>query len=168
VNCVAFKPDNPNIVVSGSDDETIKTWDITSGSCLSTLNVDSQVLSVAYSPDGTKLTAALGYPSYSVVVFDTQTNEQIRSLSGHNDFVNSISFSPDGKRLASGSDDNTVKIWNPATGECLWTVSGEDPIHCVAFSPDGSLLAAGDGYSESGLGEVRIYNASTGDPVGSP
>ena len=39
VMCVAFKPDNPNIVVSGSDDKTIKTWDITSGSCLSTLNV---------------------------------------------------------------------------------------------------------------------------------
>ena len=80
MRCVAFKPDNPNIVVSGSDDKTIKTWDITSGSCLSTLNVDSAVLSVAYSPDGTKLTAGLGYPSYSVVVFDTQTNEQICSL----------------------------------------------------------------------------------------
>ena len=37
VTCVAFKPDNPNIVVSGSNDKTIKTWDITSGSCLSTL-----------------------------------------------------------------------------------------------------------------------------------
>ena len=37
MNCVAFKPDNPNIVVSGSNDATIKTWDITSGSCLSTL-----------------------------------------------------------------------------------------------------------------------------------
>ena len=44
VNCVAFKPDNPNIVVSGSDDETIKTWDITSGSCLSTLRVDCTTL----------------------------------------------------------------------------------------------------------------------------
>ena len=126
MNCVAFKPDNPNIVVSSSYDETIKTWDITSGSCLSTLtghtvavtgvcfdptgktivscswdktirfwdsatgaaigspvNVDSAVFSVAYSPDGTKLTAGLGYPSNSVVVFDTQTNEQICSLRGH-------------------------------------------------------------------------------------
>ena len=37
MSCVAFKPDNPNIVVSGSDDNTIKIWDITSGSRLSTL-----------------------------------------------------------------------------------------------------------------------------------
>ena len=83
VRCVAFKPDNPNIVVSGSDDKTIKTWDITSGSCLSTLRCDSEVLSVAYSPDGTKLAAGLYYPSNSVVVFNTQTNEQICSLRGH-------------------------------------------------------------------------------------
>ena len=56
--CVAFKPDNPNIVVSGSDDETIKTWDITSGSCLSTLNVDGSVSSIDFAPCGNKLAAA--------------------------------------------------------------------------------------------------------------
>ena len=37
VNCVAFKPDNPNILVSCSDDKTIKMWDLTSGSCVSTV-----------------------------------------------------------------------------------------------------------------------------------
>ena len=59
-------------------------------------------------------------------------------LSGHNDSVNSVSFSPDGKRLASGSDDNTVKIWNPATGECLWMVRGhsEDNPECICFGDD--------------------------------
>jgi hypothetical protein len=43
----------------------------------STLNVDNSVFSVAYSPDGTKLAAGLGPPSYSVLIFDTQTNEQL-------------------------------------------------------------------------------------------
>ena len=57
VTCVAFKPDNPNIVVSGSD-KTIKTWDITSGSCLSTLKVDGRVSSVTFSMDGSKIAAA--------------------------------------------------------------------------------------------------------------
>ena len=58
VNCVAFKPDNPNIVVSGSDDKTIKTWDITSGSCLSTLEGHSAVVrSVCFSSDGKQLTS---------------------------------------------------------------------------------------------------------------
>ena len=58
VKCVAFKPDNPNIVVSGSNDKTIKTWDITSGSCLSTLRGHSGVVrSVCFSSDGKKLTS---------------------------------------------------------------------------------------------------------------
>ena len=58
VNCVAFKPDNPNILVSGSDDETIIVWDITSGSCLSTLRGHSAVVrSVCFSSDGKQLTS---------------------------------------------------------------------------------------------------------------
>ena len=56
VTCVAFKPDNPNIVVSGSYDKTIKTWDITSGSCLSTLKGHSDIVtSVCFSSDGKQL-----------------------------------------------------------------------------------------------------------------
>ena len=65
------------------------------------------------------------------------------------------------------SQDKTVKVVEMQTGRVKWTLRGEKPIHCVAFSPDGSLIAAGDGYSDTS-GEVRIYNASTGDPVGSP
>ena len=76
MRCVVFKPDNPNIVVSGSDDKTIKTWDITSGSCLSTLNVDGQVRSVDWSPCGNKLSAACnnfsGSGSYSVKIFSKE------------------------------------------------------------------------------------------------
>ena len=119
VNCVAFKPDNPNILVSGSDDETIIVWDITSGSCLSTLRCDSGVLSVAYSADGTKLAAGLGNPSRSVVVFDTQTNEQICSLTGHTDMVTGVCFDPTGKTIVSCSSDKTIRFWDSATGAAI-------------------------------------------------
>ena len=82
VRCVAFKPDNFNIVVSGSDDATIKTWDITSGSCLSTLKVDGAVYSVEFSPDSATLAAGLGGPSNSVLILDTQSGEIKSSLRG--------------------------------------------------------------------------------------
>ena len=82
--------------------------------------------------------------------------------------VMGVAFHPTKNLLVSCSADNSVKLWNADTGAELWTVRGEKPIHCVAFSPDGSLIAAGDGYQAFGSGEVRIYNASTGDPVGSP
>ena len=58
MSCVAFKPDNPNILVSCSYDKTIKMWDLTSGSCVSTVKVDAEVPSLDFSPCGTKIAAA--------------------------------------------------------------------------------------------------------------
>ena len=82
VNCVAFKPDNPNIVVSGSDDKTIMTWDITSGSCLSTLKTHSDVVrAVAWSPCGQWL--ASGGGDSMIFIYDANTFEVKSSLTGH-------------------------------------------------------------------------------------
>jgi WD40 repeat protein len=69
-------------------------------------------------------------------------------LSGHDSIVTSLAFSRDGRFLASGSWDRTIKIWNPVTGENLRTLAIEDggrkdPVEAVAFSPDGKILAAG-------------------------
>ena len=55
--CVAFDPQKPNILASGSRDETIKIWDIESGACQSTLDVDGKVSSLDFSPCGTKIAA---------------------------------------------------------------------------------------------------------------
>jgi WD40 repeat protein len=100
-------------------DYSIRIWDAKTGEQIgSPLRCDNAVLSVAYSPDGTKLAAGVDYPSNSVVVFNEHNNEQICSLRGHTDVVGSVCFSSDGK-LTSGSEDSTVRNWNPATRASL-------------------------------------------------
>jgi WD40 repeat protein len=83
------------------------------------------------------------------------------SILRHNDAVQSVAFSPDGKRLATGSWDRTVKLWDAATGQELLTLKGDlGWVNSVAFSTDGKRLATG-----SSDGTVRLWDASTGQKL---
>ncbi len=81
---------------------------------------------------------------FTVFSLNTFTQESPTTLTGHKPYVRSVSFSPDGTLLASGSDDDTIRLWDVATGEEIRTLTGHTSVvTSVSFSPDGTLLASG-------------------------
>lgn len=100
----------------------------------------------SFSPDGAQLAVA---HSDKVVVFDAASGKALKTLSGHRDPVQCVAFAKDGKTLASGSYDGTVRLWNPANGRMIREIKvpgdgiTDSSVAAVCFSPDGKSLAAG-------------------------
>jgi len=94
--------------------------------------------------DNLQVTSALCYALYYNDNPDQLPLPWASNLQGHTSQVNSVAFSPDGKRLATGAADHTVKIWDFATGKDVLTLQGHtSQVTSVAFSPDGKRLATG-------------------------
>ena len=99
-------------------------------------------------------------PSGEVVPPQYNTNFIcLKTLEGHSNYVRSVAYSPDGTKIISGSEDNTIKIWDANTGECLKTLEGHSNyVNSVAFSPDGTKIISG-----SNDDTIKIWDANTGE-----
>ncbi len=88
----------------------------------------------------------------------------LKEVFSHQDAVNCVAFSPDGKTVLTGSDDKTARLWNAATGKPIGPpLAHQDAVNCVAFSPDGKTVLTGGADKTA-----RLWNSATGKPIGSP
>jgi eukaryotic-like serine/threonine-protein kinase len=94
-----------------------------------------------------------------VYLYDVAAEKSGPVLRGHSAKANSVVFRPDGKQVATGADDGTIRIWDPATGRALAVLSGEEPPSQLSYSPDGSRIAWLEGSKS------RLCNAITGKEI---
>jgi WD40 repeat protein len=117
------------------------------------------IASVAVNPAGTRI-ATVSFDK-TIKIWDLESGRELRSISNIGGYVNTISWSPDGRTLIHGAEDRTVRIWEVETGRAVRTINGHtDYVNEARYSPDGRRIAS---VAVDKL--IKIWDAGTGREI---
>ena len=148
-------------IVSGCDNGTICIWSCATCELIGVpINAGKCVHTVALS-NGGRIAAGVGS---NVCIFDIEPRREIASMKGHTGHVLAVAFSPNGSQIASGAEDNTIRVWDVQTRKQRYRLDGHTSIvRTVTFSPDAYWIVSG-----SDDNTVRVWNPKTGQPADPP
>src|SRR5205823_3610360 len=116
IHALAYRPDGGRLATASADG-SVKIWDIGNGRELRNYRGHPEaVRAVVFAPDGKTVASAA---ANEIKICDPETGNEVRTIAAHAGgkiYITCLAYSPDGKLLASGSNDKTVKIWDPASG----------------------------------------------------
>jgi WD40 repeat protein len=155
---LAFSPDSKLLAFSGTTNFSV--FDVGARREVVSLRASSEdgfPFGFAFSPDGRNVAYCAGADG-RIILYDLLAQRKVDSLDGHTSAVGTLAYSPDSQRLASGGDDWTVRIWDPARRQSLVVTHQKSFVRQLVFSPDGRALAVRtDGQ------QVEVLNAETGE-----
>jgi WD40 repeat protein/tRNA A-37 threonylcarbamoyl transferase component Bud32 len=157
INSIAISSDRQTLA-SGSDDKTVRVWNVVTGECLMTLTEQHQpIRTVAFSPNDALL--AVAADDKAIALWDWRNQRITRTLNGHTQMIRAIAFHPTEPVLASASWDKTIRLWNYQTGDALTTLIGHKlQATAVAISPNGEWLASASVDRTVRLWQLRNVN----------
>ena len=128
VYAVKFSPDGKVLAGAGYTGKA-KLWKVQGWERFGTLTANGTIYNLNFSPDSSMLTGT-GYES--VNLWEVDSGEKIATLTGHTEWVNAVAFSPDGRSLVSGGDDETLRIWDVTPYRAI---PEEDMVRIIYFLP---------------------------------
>jgi len=158
INRIAYSPDSLRLAL-GNFNNTISVWDTGNGEKIFSIDKDifpkTPVCAVQFSSDGKYIVSASGdsfsdHKDNSIKIWDAESGNLLTSMKGHDDNVNALAFSKDGRRVVSSSIDSTIRIWELVKDEKTGELKGVESVKMIGFTNGEWIVITPEGY----------YNAS--------